>query len=53
MELDAMDSNDLRSRVEAAITDYIDWPAWEHMHLIEKAEMDSINEILGRINGHP
>lgn len=48
-----MDSNDLRSRVEAAITDYIDWPAWEHMQLIEKAEMNSINEILGRINGHP
>jgi hypothetical protein len=52
MELDAMDSNDLRRRVEEAITAYIDWPAWEHMKLIEKAELDSINEILGLFNGH-
>jgi hypothetical protein len=51
MELDAMNSNDLRRRVEAAIQDYIDWPAWEHMKLIERAEMDSINDIFGRMNG--
>jgi hypothetical protein len=51
MELDAMNSNDLRTRIETAIREYIDPDAWEHMRLIEKAEIDSINEILGRFNG--
>jgi hypothetical protein len=51
MELDAMNSNDLRSRMETAIRGYIDSAAWEHMRLIEQAEMESINEILGRFNG--
>jgi hypothetical protein len=37
--------------VETAILGYINPDAWEHMRLIEKAEVDSINEILGRFNG--
>jgi hypothetical protein len=53
MELDAMNSNDLRARMDLAIRGYIDQAAWEHMRLIEKAEIDSINEILGRFNGTP
>jgi hypothetical protein len=51
MELDAMNSNALRTRMQTAIRGYIDPAAWEHMRLIEKAEIDSINEILGRFNG--
>jgi hypothetical protein len=51
MELDAMNSNELRNRIESAIEEYIDPAAWAHMRRIEKAEVDSINEVLGRFNG--
>jgi hypothetical protein len=51
MELDAMNSNDLRNRMEIAIQRYIDPAAWEKMCLIEQAEIDSIDEIFGRLNG--
>jgi hypothetical protein len=50
MELDAMNSNDLRQRVEQAIQQHIDWPAWQQMQLIEAAEMGSVTEILGRFH---
>ena len=53
MELDAMNSNDLRAHIETAIRAYIDWPAWAHMRLMEQAELDSINDILGRFTGSP
>jgi hypothetical protein len=47
-ELDAMNPNDLRTRVGQAIADYIDVDAWEDMERIETVECDSLKEILGR-----
>jgi hypothetical protein len=51
MELDAMNSNDLRNRMALAIQRHIDPASWEHMQLIEKAEIDSIDDIFSRMNG--
>jgi hypothetical protein len=47
-ELDAMNPNDLRARVEEAIFDYIDVEAWEAMQRVERVECQSLQEILGR-----
>jgi len=41
-ELDAMNPNVLRQRVEAAIRSLIDMEAWEHCAKIEKAERESL-----------
>jgi hypothetical protein len=45
-ELDAMNPNELRRRVEEAIIDNIDVPAWDRMVQIETAECDSLKGIL-------
>jgi hypothetical protein len=42
-ELDAMDPNDLRDRVEAAIENIIDHDAWERCAKNEKAEQESLS----------
>jgi hypothetical protein len=41
-ELDAMDPNDLRARVEAEILDQIEPEAWERYLVANKAEQDSL-----------
>lgn len=50
-ELDALDPNILRARVEAAIREYIDWPSWERCTAVEKAERDSLLEVVGTWKG--
>jgi hypothetical protein len=47
-ELDAMNPNELRRRVEQAILANIDWPAWSQMARIEAVECNSLREILQR-----
>lgn len=47
-ELDAMSPPDLRERVESAIVARIDPAAWERTGLAEKAEQDSLRDILGQ-----
>jgi hypothetical protein len=46
-ELDALDPNTLRARVGAAIREYIDWDAWERCAAVERAERDSLLEVVG------
>jgi hypothetical protein len=46
-ELDALDPNVLRERVEAAIREYIDWEAWERCQKVEAAERASLLEVVG------
>jgi hypothetical protein len=43
-ELDAMPANRLRQRVREAISDLIDWDAWNHCATIEQAERASIRK---------
>jgi len=50
-ELDAMSPPDLRNRVESAVLERIDQTAWERTGLAEKAEQDSLREILGQWPG--
>ena len=45
-ELDAMDPNDLRAKVEAAIRSYIDWDQWERDTKINQAEQESLRTVL-------
>jgi hypothetical protein len=47
-ELDALNPNELRRRVEGAIIDHIDVPAWRRMKEIEQVECDSLREILNK-----
>jgi hypothetical protein len=44
-ELDAMDPNDLRERVRAEISQYVDPPAWERHKLVEAAEQETVKMI--------
>jgi hypothetical protein len=46
-ELDALDPNVLRDRVETAIRQYIDWDAWERCVKVEEAERASLLEVVG------
>jgi hypothetical protein len=46
-ELDALNPNDLRSRVEYAIKEVIDWEAWNRCLRAELAERESLTEVLG------
>jgi hypothetical protein len=46
-ELDALDPNVLRARVEATIMEYIDWPSWDRCALAEAAERQSLVEVMG------
>jgi hypothetical protein len=50
-ELDAMDPNQLRERVEAAIWIVINRDAWERCAVCEKAERESLGEVLAKWNG--
>jgi hypothetical protein len=45
-ELDAMDPNDLRAKVEAAIRDRIEWDQWERDTKINQAEQESLRTVL-------
>ena len=45
-ELDAMDPNDLRDKVEAAIREQIEPTAWERCEVVNKAEQESLKTIL-------
>ena len=47
-ELDAMNPNELRARVERAIRARIDVPAWNRMVEIERVESNSLRDILNR-----
>jgi hypothetical protein len=47
-ELDAMDPNDLRAIVESEIEALIEPIAWERCELINKAEQDSLRDILDK-----
>ena len=50
-ELDAMNPNELRRRVELAILAHIDRDAWNQMRAIETVECDSFREIRERWDG--
>lgn len=46
LELDALDPRVLRERVEDAISDLIDWGAWNHDAALEQVQLASLNEVL-------
>jgi hypothetical protein len=48
VELDAMDPNDLRDCVEQAIIELIEPVAWERCELINRAQQESLQTILGK-----
>jgi hypothetical protein len=50
-ELDAMDPNDLRSRVEDEIEDHIEPAAWERCRVVDAAERQSLRHVLDKWNG--
>jgi hypothetical protein len=50
-ELDAMDPNDLRDRVEAAIQGAIEQEAWDRCTITEKAERESLRTVLDNWKG--
>jgi hypothetical protein len=45
-ELDAMDPNDLRAKVEAAIQGHIEWKQWARDEEINRAEQESLRTVL-------
>jgi len=45
-ELDSMNPNDLRERLEDEILARIDWEAWEHCRVTEAAEREGYNRYL-------
>jgi hypothetical protein len=47
-ELDAMDPNDLRARIEQEIEDLIEPVAWGRCEVVNKAEQESLREVLDR-----
>jgi hypothetical protein len=47
-ELDAMDPRDLRTRVEQEIKKLIEPVAWERREVVNKAEQESLQEVLDR-----
>lgn len=49
-ELDAMDPNDLRSRVEQEIKYHIEPEAWERCRIINEAEQESLRHVLDQWN---
>lgn len=48
-EIDAMNPNDLRDRVEQAIVQYIDAEAWERHKFAEVAEQETVRKIAKRM----
>ena len=49
-ELDAMDPNNLRSRVEDEINNHIEPIAWERFRVVDQAERDSLRHVLDAWN---
>jgi hypothetical protein len=49
-ELDAMDPNDLRTRVEEEIKRHIEPVAWERCRVIDQAERESLRGVLDSWN---
>ncbi|MBR0714045.1 hypothetical protein [Bradyrhizobium liaoningense] len=49
-ELDAMDPNDLRARVDVEIGMYIEPDAWERCRVIDQAERESLRHVLDKWN---
>lgn len=47
-ELDAMDPNDLRARVEAEINEHIEPEAWERCRVVDEAERQSLRHVLDK-----
>jgi hypothetical protein len=47
-ELDAMDPNDLRDRVEGEIVSRIEQTAWNRCKITEQAEQESLREVISR-----
>ncbi|WP_225934378.1 MULTISPECIES: hypothetical protein [unclassified Cupriavidus] len=47
-ELDAMNPNDLRQRLDDSILEYLDVDAWNHMIEIERAERESMEGFMGQ-----
>jgi hypothetical protein len=52
-ELDAMDPNDLRDCVEAEIQELIEPTAWQRCAMVNKAEQESLRDILKGWRGRP
>lgn len=50
-ELDAMDPNVLRARIEAAIKDYIEPEAWYRTQLVEEAELATVQKVARAMSG--
>jgi hypothetical protein len=50
-ELDAMDPNDLRARVEQEIASRIEPAAWKRCKVTERAEKDSLREVMASWRG--
>jgi hypothetical protein len=50
-ELDALDPNELRTRVEEEIVKHIEPTAWERCEVVERAERDSLRYVLKRWSG--
>jgi hypothetical protein len=50
-ELDAMDPNNLRSRVETMIKHHIEPIAWERCRIVDNAERESLRHVLDKWNG--
>lgn len=50
-ELDALDPNVLRAHVEDAIRNYIDWPAWDRMRLVEASEQATVRQVARALAG--
>jgi len=46
-ELDALDPNILRDRVETAIHQYIDWEEWRRCQKVEEQERQSLRDVVG------
>jgi hypothetical protein len=51
-ELDAMDPNDLRARVEKEIKRHIEPRAWERCRIVNEAEQQSLRHVLDRWGAH-
>lgn len=47
-ELDAMDPNDLRTRVENEINKHIEPVAWERCRVVDAAERESMGKFLSK-----
>ena len=50
-ELDALKPNILRARIEAAITEYIEWPAWKRCMEIQAAEQETLDKYVAAYPG--